>query len=85
MRDTHPPITTEEAYHGYQAGLALLTAECVQRAQAVVASKDDPAKLHDALDALERMLRKRQGIVDAIAAYEHRQKQGAESSCHSGK
>jgi hypothetical protein len=77
MRDTQPPITTEEEYQGYQAGLALLTAECVQRAQTVLANKDDPAKLHDALDALERMLRKRQGIVDAIAAYERSQKQSA--------
>jgi hypothetical protein len=77
MRDTQPPITNDQEYQGYQAGLELLTAECVLRAQAVLDSKDDPAKLRDALDALERMLRKRQGIVDAIAAFERSQKQSA--------
>ena len=73
MRDTQPPITNDQEYHGYQAGLALLTAECVLRAQVVIASQPDPMKLQDALDALDRMIHKRQGIVVAIAAYEQQQ------------
>lgn len=77
MRDTQPPITNEQEYQGYQAGLALLNAECVLRAQAVIESKDDPAQLQDALDALDRMNHKRQGIVAAIAEYAQRQKQSA--------
>jgi hypothetical protein len=77
MRDTQPPIADDQEYQGYLAGLALLNAECVLRAQAVVEGKDDPAKLQDALDAFDRMNRKRQGIVDAIAEYERRQKQSA--------
>jgi hypothetical protein len=77
MRDTQPPITNDQEYQGYQAGLTLLSAECVLRAQAVIESKDDPAKLQDALDALDRMMRKRQGIAVAIAAYEQQHKQSA--------
>lgn len=77
MHDTQPPITNEQEYQGYQAGLALLTAECVLRAQIVIESKDEPVKLRDALDALDRMLRKRRGIVTAIDQYEQQQKQSA--------
>jgi len=77
MRDTQPPITNDQEYQGYQAGLTLLNAECVLRAQAVIAHKDDPAKLQDALDALDRMNRQRQGIAIAINAYEQSQKQSA--------
>jgi len=45
----------------------------VLRAQIVIASQTDPMKLQDALDALDRMIHKRQGIVVAIAAYEQQQ------------
>ncbi len=77
MRDAQPPITNAQEYQGYQSGLALLNAECVLRAQAVITHKDDPAQLQDALDALDRMNRKRQVIAAAIAAYEQQQKQSA--------
>lgn len=77
MRDVQPPITNDEEYRGYQEGLTLLTAECVLRAQAVIEQKDDPKLLRDALDALDRMNRKRQGIANAIAAYEQQQQQSA--------
>lgn len=79
MRDVQPPITSDEELAGYRAGLARFNAIVVEREAALFASRDDPARLEDARQELYRVYRKRQGILDAIAAYErqHDARQGA--------
>lgn len=73
MRDVQPPITTEQELLGYRAGLARLNEVVAIREQALFASLNVPERLEHARQELYRIYRKRQGILDAIAAYERRQ------------
>jgi len=70
MRDTQPPITTQEEYDGYKAGLARINAVCADREQQLFEARTDPEQLENARDALQHIYNRRQGILDAIAAYE---------------
>lgn len=72
MRDVQPPITDDEELQGYRAALAILNEELAIREAEVFNSRADAAKLERARNALFRMYRKRQGIIDAIAAYEQK-------------
>jgi hypothetical protein len=79
MRDIQPPITSDQELAGYRNGLATLNEIVAEREAALFASRDDPVRLEDARQELYRVYRKRQGILDAIAAYERQQpaRQGA--------
>lgn len=74
MRDTQPPIATEEEYHGYQKALDTMTALVVERETRLIAalSSGDDELIEDRRFELLNSLRKRQGIIDAIKAYEQR-------------
>ncbi len=79
MRDTQPPITDHEEYLGYQRARDKLTQFVAQREtrlfEALAAS--DQALIEDRRTELLTALRKRQGIIDAIREYEHKQQQSA--------
>lgn len=79
MRDTQPPITTAEEYHGYQQARDTLTALVAEREARLMAALNsgDEELIEDRRFELLNVLRKRQGIIDAIRAYEHRQPQSA--------
>lgn len=79
MRDVQPPITNDQELAGYRAALARFNKVVAEREAALFASRDDPARIEDARQELYRVYRKRQGILDAIAAYErqHSAQQGA--------
>jgi hypothetical protein len=64
---------------GYRKGLAMLNEIVAKREAALFASRNDPGRLEDARQELYRVYRKRQGILDAIAAYERQRpaRQGA--------
>ena len=79
MRDVQPPITDDQQLAGYRNGLARLNGIVAEREAALFASRDDPARLEDARQELYRVYRKRQGILDAIAAYE-RQRPAAQGA-----
>jgi hypothetical protein len=72
MRDVQPPITSDQELAGYRAGLARLNEIVAEREASLFASRDDPRRLEDARQELYRVYRKRQGILDAITAYEQR-------------
>jgi hypothetical protein len=72
MHDTQPPITNDEEYAGYKAGLERLNAVCADREQRLFEVRDDPARLEGARAALFHIYRRRQGINDAIADYERK-------------
>ena len=72
MRDVQPPITNDQELAGYRAGLERFNTIVAAREAALFASRDDPDKLEQARQELYRVYRKRQGILDAIAAYERR-------------
>lgn len=75
MHDTQPPITNEEEYLGYQAGLEKLTRAVETREARLIealASKNKEA-IEDRRFELLHILRLRQGIIDAIQAYELQQ------------
>ena len=72
MRDIQPPITTDEELAGYKAGLERFNDIVAAREAAVFARRDDSEQLEHARQELYRVYRKRQGILDAIATYEHR-------------
>jgi len=75
MRDTQPPITSDEEYRGYQAGRDKLTKVVEEReARLIDALATGDAKRIEAMrfDLLQ-VLRHRQGIIDAIREYEQRQ------------
>ena len=82
MRDIQPPITNDQELAGYRSGLATFNEIVAEREAAVFASRNDPARLEDARQELYRVYRKRQGILDAIAAYERQQhiQQGQQSA-----
>lgn len=74
MRDVQPPITNDQELAGYQSGLATFNEIVAERETALFASRDDPARLEDARQELYRVYRKRQGILDAIVAYERQRR-----------
>lgn len=73
MRDIQPPITNDQELAGYRAGLERFNEIVAAREADLFASQHDPQRLEDARQELYRVYRKRQGILDAIAAYERRQ------------
>jgi hypothetical protein len=79
MRDVQPPITNDQELAGYRSGLERFNEIVAAREAAVFASRDDPERHEHARQELHRVYRKRQGILDAIAAYERqrRTQQGA--------
>jgi hypothetical protein len=70
VRDTQPPITNDEELAGYRAGLDRFNRIVAEREATLFASRDDAEQLEHARQELYRVYRKRQGILDAIAAYE---------------
>jgi len=74
MRDVQPPITNDQELAGYRAGLATFNQIVAEREAVLFANRGDPARLEDARQALYRVYRKRQGMLDAIAAYERQRR-----------
>jgi hypothetical protein len=70
MRDIQPPITNDQELAGYRAGLERFGAIVAAREAALFASQHDAERLEEARQELYRVYRRRQGILDAIAAYE---------------
>ena len=75
MRDTQPPITNQEEYHGYQRARDKMTLLVEQREARLIdaLARGDREEIEDRRFDLLEALRKRQGILDALSAYEHRQ------------
>lgn len=80
MRDVQPPITNDQELAGYRAGLERLNAIVAEREAALFASQLDPRRLEEARQELYRVYARRQGILDAIAAYERQR--GTSSTQH---
>lgn len=79
MRTVQPPITTEEEYHGYQQGRDTLTTVVREREQRLIdaLASGDEALIEARRYELLHVLSDRQGIIDAIQAYEQRIAQSA--------
>lgn len=73
MRDVQPPITNDQELAGYRAGLERFNEIVATREAALFASQNDAQQLEEARQELYRVYRKRQGMLDAIAAYERQQ------------
>lgn len=69
-RDLQPPIENDQQLAGYRQGLEKLNVIVAGREDTLFASRDDPHALEAARHALYRIYRRRQGILDAIEAYE---------------
>jgi hypothetical protein len=70
VRDVQPPITNDQELAGYIAGLERFNEIVAAREATLFASQHDPQRLEEARQELYRVYRKRQGILDAIAAYQ---------------
>ena len=70
MRDMQPPIPNDQELAGYTAGLERFNDIVAAREAALFASQSDPERLEETRHELYRDYRKRQGILDAIAAYQ---------------
>ena len=72
MRDIQPPITTDEEYCGYRRAHDKLTALVEQREARLIdaLARGDAEQIEDRCYDLLDALRKRQGVLDAITAYE---------------
>lgn len=79
MRDTQPPIADQEEYYGYQRARDKLTTLVEQREEHLIAAlaRADREEIEDRRFDLLDALRKRQGILDAIADYERTHQQSA--------
>jgi len=79
MRDTQPPITNDEEYHGYQLAYQKLTQLVEEREALLIAAltSGDAEQIEDKRFDLLDALRLRQGIIDALRAYERQQKLSA--------
>ncbi|HLY31399.1 MAG TPA: hypothetical protein VKQ36_10240 [Ktedonobacterales bacterium] len=79
MRDTQPPITNDEEYRGYQAGRDKLTKLVEEREARLIAAlaRGDNKRIEAMRFDLFQVLRDRQGIIDALRAYEQHQLQSA--------
>ena len=73
MHDVQPPITTDQELAGYRAGLERFEEIVAAREATLFASQHDAKRLEEARHELYRVYRVRQGILDAIAAYERQQ------------
>ncbi len=73
MHDVQAPITTDQELAGYREGLARFNEIVAAREAALFASQHDPERLEAARQELYRVYRVRQGMLDAIAAYERHQ------------
>ncbi len=70
MRDVQPPITNDRELAGYIAGLKRFNEIVAAREATLFASQHDAQRLEEARQELYRVYQKRQGILDAIAAYQ---------------
>jgi hypothetical protein len=70
MHDTQPPITNDGEYETYKQALQTMNGACAEREQRLFEVRDDPEKLEGARSSLFHIYRRRQGIIDAIEAYE---------------
>jgi len=70
MRDVQPPITNDQELAGYIAGLERFNEIVAAREATLFASQHDAQRLEEARQELYRVYRKRQGILDAIGAYQ---------------
>ncbi len=79
MRDTQPPITTDEEYHGYQLGRDKLTKLVEEREKRLIdaLTSGDEKRIEAMRFDLLQVLRDRQGIIDAIHIYEAQHLQSA--------
>ncbi len=73
MREVQPPITNEAQYQGYKLALEKLTKVAEAREQVLFDNRHNPDRIEAARSDLLRTLRKRQGIIDALKAYERQQ------------
>lgn len=80
MHDIQPPITNDEEYAGYKQGLARIDGACIEREQRLFEARNDPDRLENARAALYHIYRRRQGIIDALAAYEQQKARQITSS-----
>jgi len=74
MRDVQPPITNDEQYRGYQLALEKLTKVLELREQVLFDNRHNPDRIEAARGDLLNILRKRQGILDALHAYEQQKR-----------
>lgn len=72
MHDTQSAIVHNQGLAGYIAGLERFNEIVAARETALFASQHDPQRLEEARQELYRVYRKRQGILDAIAACQQR-------------
>ncbi len=70
MHDTQPTITNDGELEAYKQGLQTMNGACAEREQRLCDVRDDPVKLEGARSSLLHIYRRRQGIIDAIEAYE---------------
>jgi len=77
MRDVQPPITSDEQYQGYKLAAEKLTKVVEAREQVLFESRHNPDRIEAARADLLTILRKRQGILDAIKDYERLQRHSA--------
>ena len=70
MRGVQPPVTNDQELAGYRAGLERFNVIVAEREATLFASQYDPQRLREARQELYRVYSRRQGILDAIAAYE---------------
>jgi hypothetical protein len=79
MRDTQPLITDDEEYQGYQKARDTLTDLVREREQRLFTALNgaDEELIEDRRTELLNVLRKRQGIINAIKAYEGQRHQSA--------
>jgi hypothetical protein len=79
MRDTQPPITNPEEYYGYQKARDTLTELIREREARLIAAlgEGDERLIEDRRAELLKVYRNRQGIIDAIKAYERTHQQSA--------
>ena len=77
MRDVQPPITNDEQYRGYKLAFEKLTKVVEAREQVLFENRANPDRIEAARSDLLNILRKRQGILDALRAYEQSHQQSA--------
>ncbi|HUY77340.1 MAG TPA: hypothetical protein VMV29_11255 [Ktedonobacterales bacterium] len=71
-RDIQPPIADDEELANYRLELARFDVIVANREKTLFESQSDAHALASARQGLYRVYRQRQGIIDAIEAYERR-------------
>jgi len=79
-RDIQPPITDDEELANYRLGLERFDVIVANREKTLFDSQGDPVALESARNGLYRVYRRRQGMIDAIEAYERRRQPSAKTS-----